>query len=102
MLAPSCMAAASHCSNTFQRHGHCMASALHMWSVSRGRMQGDMPFMVDETKNSRGARLRVTEEDARDLLQGVRHELEVRGPVQGRERTGRFFCMDGRNLARGV
>ncbi len=38
-----------------------------------------MPFMVDETKNSRGgARIRVTEDDAWELLAGVRGELEVR------------------------
>jgi hypothetical protein len=46
--------------------------------------QGDMPFMVEETKNSRGARIRVTEEDAWELLAGVRGELEVgMGPCQG-------------------
>jgi hypothetical protein len=42
-------------------------------------LQGDMPFMVEETKNSRGGRIRVNEEDAYELLAGVRGELEVRG-----------------------
>jgi hypothetical protein len=50
--------------------------------------QGDMPFMVEETKNSRGARIRVTEEDAWELLAGVRGELEVgMGLCQGLTRV---------------
>lgn len=41
--------------------------------------QGDMPFMVVETKNSRslGPRRRVNEKDAFDMLAAVRGELEV-------------------------
>lgn len=44
--------------------------------------QGDMPFMVVETRNSRaGPRLRVTEREALDILAGVRGELEVGAAV---------------------
>lgn len=42
-------------------------------------MGGHVPFMVDETRNSRpGPRLRVTGEEAWEMLAGVRTELEVR------------------------
>ncbi len=40
---------------------------------------GDMPFMVSETRNSRLRLLdRATDEDAFEILAGVRGELEVR------------------------
>jgi hypothetical protein len=48
-------------------------------SDDEGEMGGHVPFMVDETRNSRpGPRLRVTGEEAWEMLAGVRTELEVR------------------------
>lgn len=52
-------------------------------------MLGDMPFMAQETRNSRtGNRLRMTSDEALEVMFGLRAELEVRGGVWQRETQG--------------
>lgn len=65
------------------RHVSCVAGtqAVCYESQEEGEegMQGDMPFSVAETKNSRGGwcRLRLSNEDAYDILLSARQEMEV-------------------------
>ena len=40
---------------------------------------GDMPFMAMEKSNNRGNRIRMTADEALEVLFGLRGELEVRG-----------------------
>lgn len=63
---------------------HAPAQSICFACTEDPTEQGDMPFMVVETKNSRGGghRLRFDKEDAWDILVGVRGELEVGAGAQ--------------------
>ena len=58
-------------------------------------MLGDMPFMALETRNSRtGNRLRMTSDEALEVMFGLRAELEVRDWV-GRGEAEDRSCTSG-------
>ena len=60
--------------------------AISFKSEEEPGMLGDMPFMALETRNSRtGNRLRMTSDEALEVMFGLRAELEVRLRVGQRE-----------------
>ena len=55
------------------------SQAISFESEEEAGMLGDMPFMALETRNSRtGNRLRMTSDEALEVMFGLRAELEVR------------------------